>query len=243
MKAIILCAGYGTRLGDLTKDTPKPMLTVNGKPLLEYIIDNCRKYGFTDIAINLHYKGDTIRAYFGDGTRYSVKITWFHEQELLGTAGSVRAMRPFVDNDEPFLVHYGDIITNQNFGAMLRFHTSKPDAVATLLVHTRKNSNSIIVTDNDQRITQFIERPSEELRARYSSDLVNSGIALCSSEIFNYIGTCAKDLPRDVYSLIVNKAVLYAFYLDSFRVAVDSVERLAIADQWAKNFRGHLSEL
>src|SRR5512133_365642 len=234
MKAIILCAGYGTRLGDLTKDTPKPMLPVNGKPLLEYIIDNFRRYGFTDIAINLHYKGDAIRSYFGDGTRHGVSITFFHEQELLGTAGSVRAMQSFIDNDEPFLVHYGDIITDQDFGSMLRFHKSKPDAIATLLVHTRKQSNSIIVTDNDSRITQFIERPSEELRAKYSSDLVNSGIALFSPEMFSYISPTAKDLPRDVYSSITNKAVLYAYHLDSFRVAIDSAERLVIAEEWAK---------
>jgi mannose-1-phosphate guanylyltransferase/phosphomannomutase len=233
MKAIILCAGYGTRLGDLTKDTPKPMLPVNGKPLLEYIIGNCKKHNFTDIAINLHYKGDVIRSYFGDGSLYGVKITYYDEPELLGTAGSVKAMQSFIDKEEPFLVHYGDIITDLNFSAMLQFHQSKPDAIATLLVHTRKHSNSIIVTDKNNRITQFVERPSDELRARYSSDLVNSGIALCSSEIFNYIGTCAQDLPRDVYSLIVNEAVLYAYYLDSFRVAVDSVERLAIANHWA----------
>jgi NDP-sugar pyrophosphorylase family protein len=240
MKAIILCAGYGTRLGDLTKDTPKPMLPVNGKPLLEYIVDNCRKYSFTDIAINLHYKGDSIRSYFGDGTGCGVRISYFHEQELLGTAGSVRAMQSFIDNDEPFLVHYGDIITDQDFGAMLRFHTSKPEAVATLLVHTRKQSNSIIVTDNNNHIIQFIERPSDELRAKHASDIVNSGIALFSPEIFRYIDTTAKDLPRDVYSLIADKAALYAFHLDSFRVAIDSVERLAIADQWA---RSQLSEL
>jgi len=234
MKAIILCAGYGTRLGELTKDTPKPMLPVSGKPLLEYIIDNCRTHGFTDIAINLHYKGDAIRSYFGDGTRCGVKIEYFLEQELLGTAGSVRAMRSFIDNEEPFLVHYGDIITDQDFSVMHRFHISKPDAVATLLVHTRKQSNSIIVTDNDNRIKQFIERPSDELRAKHVSDLVNSGVALFSPEIFRYIDITAKDLPRDVYSLIADKAALYAFHLDSFRVAVDSVERLAIADQWAK---------
>jgi mannose-1-phosphate guanylyltransferase/phosphomannomutase len=234
MKAIILCAGYGTRLGDLTKDTPKPMLPVNGKPLLEYIIDNFRRYGFTDIAINLHYKGDAIRSYFGDGTRHGVSITFFHEQELLGTAGSVRAMQSFIDNDEPFFVHYGDIITDQDFGSMLRFHKSKPDAIATLLVHTRRQSNSIIVTNNDNRITQFIERPSEELRAKCSSDLVNSGIALFSPEMFSYISPTAIDLPRDVYSLITNKAVLYAYHLDSFRVAIDSAERLVIAEEWAK---------
>lgn len=235
MKAIILCAGYGTRLGDLTKDTPKPMLPINGKPLLNYIIDNCKIHNFTDIAINLHYKGDIIKSYFGDGRGFGVRITYFHEKELLGTAGSVRAMQSFIDNSEPFLVHYGDIITDQDFGSMLSFHKSKPNAIATLLVHTRKQSNSIIVTGRDNRILQFIERPSDELRANYPSDIVNSGIALFSPLIFGYIGQTAKDLPRDVYSSIADRAALYAFKLDSFRVAIDSVERLQIAQQWAEN--------
>src|SRR5450756_1389803 len=109
MKAIILCAGFGSRLGDLTREIPKPMLLLNGRPLLSYILANCKVHGFTEIAINLHFKPEIIKEYFGDGSRFGLSIQYFFEEHLLGTAGSVKNMAEFTGNDLSFLVHYGDL--------------------------------------------------------------------------------------------------------------------------------------
>lgn len=237
MKAIILCAGYGTRLGDLTRETPKPMLPINGKPLLEYILLNCKANGFTDIAINLHFKPEIITSYFGDGSQFGLSINYYYEEELLGTAGSILSMSEFVDNTDTFLVHYGDILTDQSFKSMYEFHSSKHDAAATLLVHTRQNSNSIILTNNNNRIIDFVERPTDDERRRLTSSLVNSGIVLFNKTIYSYIDKEAHDLPKDVYAKVFSKANLYAYKLESFRCAIDSPQRLQLAEEWIRKGR------
>ena len=89
MKAFILAAGKGKRLGHLTKDTPKPMLMLNGKPILEHNILMCKNAGVQDIFTNLHYLPDIITDYFGDGSKFGVNIQYNFEPELLGTAGGI----------------------------------------------------------------------------------------------------------------------------------------------------------
>jgi NDP-sugar pyrophosphorylase family protein len=231
MKAIILCAGFGSRLGDLTRDIPKPMLLLNGRPLLSYILSHCKGHGFTKIAINLHFKPEIIREYFGDGSRFGLSIQYFFEEQLLGTAGSVRKMAEFIGKDSTFLVHYGDILTDQNFTSLRLFHQSNKDALATLLVHSRVNSNSIVLMNSEKKITGFIERPCEEERQRYTSTWVNSGIALLNNAFIDKIPLDAVDLPKHVYCKTIESQKLYAFPLDGYRCAIDSPERYHTANE------------
>ena len=229
MKAIILSAGYGTRLGELTKEMPKPMLDINGKPMLEYIINNLRDHNFTDLIINLHFKPEKIKNYFGDGTNFGVKISYVYEKELLGTAGGVKNVESFFkETSEPFLVHYGDVVNEQNFTKMLKFHKEK-NALATLLLHQRKKSNSIVCLDEENRIINFLERPSDEERKGIKSPWVNSGVCICSLEILDLIPeNTACDLPRDIFSRNVQTNKLFGFPLSAFRCAIDSQERLKL---------------
>src|SRR5262245_24815802 len=134
VKAMVLCAGYGTRLGALTRDIPKPMLPLAGYPMLAYIIAHLHTHGFDQLAVNLHFRPEIIRDYFGDGSAWKVSLVYSEEPRLLGTAGGLRKMASFFHNEEAFLVHYGDIITDQDFTAMLRFHRQK-HALVTLLTH------------------------------------------------------------------------------------------------------------
>jgi NDP-sugar pyrophosphorylase family protein len=235
MRAMILCAGYGTRLGDLTRDIPKPMLDLQGKPLLEYIILNLSKHGFNQIAINLHFMPETIQSYFGDGSRFGVELVYSYEEKILGTAGGIKKMESFLNRDDVFLVHYGDIFTNQDFSTMLKFHLDKL-ASATLLLHQRSKSNSIVVINNEGRITKFLERPDDITRKTVTSPWVNSGVALCSPKIFNHIPSGeVSDLPKDVFPNLVSDGQLYGFPLSGYRFAIDSPERLAEARLAANN--------
>jgi mannose-1-phosphate guanylyltransferase len=225
MKAMILCAGYGTRLGDLTKEMPKPMLPINGKPLLEYLIKHLRANRITEIAINLHFKPEIISNYFGDGSAFGVRLTYSFESELLGTAGGVKKSEPFFKESGPFLVQYGDILTDQDFLSFYRFHQSKK-ALATLLVHQRAKSNSVIGLDSEGRITGFLERPDDEERKKIISSWVNSGVAILDPKIFSYIPKGKPcDLPRDVYINLITSNRLFAFPLSGYRCAIDSPER------------------
>lgn len=225
MKAIVLSAGFGSRLGEMTRDIPKPMLLLNGRPLLSYILANCKAHGFTEVGINLHFKPEIIKEYFGDGSRFGISIQYFFEEQLLGTAGSIRKMAEFIGNDGNFLVHYGDILTDQNFTSLHSFHLTNKNALATLLVHSRVNSNSIVLLNSEKRITGFIERPSEEERQKYNSTWVNSGIAIFNQAFIDQIPYDAVDLPKHVYCNIIDSQELYAFPLDGYRCAIDSQER------------------
>jgi mannose-1-phosphate guanylyltransferase len=229
MKAMVLCAGLGTRLGELTKATPKPMLPLQGRPLLDYILKNLRNHGYREVAINLHFEPDIIRNHFGDGTQIGLRITYSIEEQLLGTAGGLKRMEPFFRGEPDFLVHYGDVLTDQDWAAMSRFHRERK-AMATLLVHQRTRSNSIVNLDPDGRVTCFLERPEASERHGQSSPWVNSGVCICSPEIFAEIpAKIACDLPRDVFPRIVGSGRVYGYPLKGYRCAIDSPERLAEA--------------
>jgi NDP-sugar pyrophosphorylase family protein len=225
MKAIVLCAGYGTRLGDLTREIPKPMLRLGERPLVEYTVRHLVRQGFDSIAMNLSFMPDVIPAYFGDGARWGARLCYFQEVELLGTAGGVKNMADFV-GDDAVLVHYGDVLTNQDFSPMLQFH-EQHRAIATLLVHQRARSNSAIDVDPEGRIVRFLERPTEEQRRTVSSPWVFSGVAICTAELIGAIPPSPPcDLPRDVFTSLVETGRLFAFPLSGDRCAVDSPERL-----------------
>jgi NDP-sugar pyrophosphorylase family protein len=233
MKAMVLCAGLGTRLGHLVAEEPKPMLRLGDRPMLEYILCHLAREGFDHIAINLHFRPEAIQNHFGDGSRWGVRLVYAYEPELLGTAGGVKNMADFLDGQEPFLVHYGDVVTNQDFSAMLGFHRQR-QALATLLVHRRANSNSVIGLDEQQRIVGFLERPTEDQRRTLTSPWVHSGIAICDPRLLDAIpGGAACDLPRDVYTKLVGGRRLFGFPLTGYRCAVDSPERLVEAREAA----------
>jgi mannose-1-phosphate guanylyltransferase len=227
MKAMVLCAGYGTRLGDLTREIPKPMLLVEGKPMLEHIIAHLRRQGFNQLAVNLHFRPEQIQDYFGDGARFGVQIKYSYEPQLLGTAGALKKMEPFFAGAPQFLVQYGDVVTNQELGPMLHLHREQR-ALGTLLVHRRTRSNSIIQLDCEQRVTGFQERPDASAWESGIEQWVNSGIGLFSPEILTMIPAgCVSDIPRDLFPRLVQTGRLFALPLTGYRCAVDSPIRLA----------------
>jgi len=121
MKAMILAAGVGNRLDPLTRSTPKPMVPVANRPVIEHIIGKMSWNGFTEITINLHYLGDQIEDYLGDGSRLGVTIRYQHEDRLWGDAGSVKRAADFLDG-ETFLVVGGDDISDIDLSALVAFH-------------------------------------------------------------------------------------------------------------------------
>jgi len=226
MKAMVLCAGFGTRLGDLTREIPKPMLPLHGHPMLSYILSHLRGYGFKQIALNLHFQPEIIRGYFGDGSTRQLEIAYSQESELLGTAGGVKKMEHFLGDSGSFLVQYGDVVTNQDLGVMLKFHHERK-ALVTLLLHQRMKSNSVVSLDQEQRVVGFLERPDEATRSGLDSRWVNSGVCICEPEFLTAIPTgVACDLPRDIFPKLVGGDRLFGFPLSGYRCAVDSPQRL-----------------
>lgn len=226
MKAMVLCAGKGTRLGALAEDLPKPLLDIGGRPILDRILANLARWGFREVVLNLHHRGDRIRAFVGDGSRWGVRITCVDEPQLAGTAGSVRDAAALLDGPEPVLVHYGDVVTDQDLGELVRAHQAA-EALATLLLHRRPGSNSVVVVDGRWRILRLLERPSEEERRGVDSPWVNSGVYLLDPAVLRELpGPGPLDFPRDVFPGLIARGRVAGVPLTGYRCAVDSPERL-----------------
>ena len=189
MKALLLCAGQGTRLKKLTETRPKPMLPIAGRPLLAHLVDWLLHFGISEIAINLHHCPDTIIEYFGTGRRRGLSITYSYEYQLLGTAGAAKQLESFLD--ERFVVAYGDVLTNLNLTRLLSCHEAHPngrdmDPATTLALYRVSDPTqcSTVELDANGLITRFLEKPAAD---QVFSDLAFSGIMVCEPSILNYV--------------------------------------------------------
>ncbi len=235
MKAIILSAGRGERLRPLTDSLPKPMVQINNKPVLEYLILLCKKYGITEIGINTSYLPQKIREYFGDGKKFGVNITYSFEGELLGTSGALNNFRDFLKGKEPFLVIYGDNLTNINLDKMIKFHKTKK-GIATIALRKKsvsKKPASLVFTNKNGRLIKFIEKPSEETFKELCKEfyLSNSGIYVLQPEIIKYLPPGFSDFAYDIFPKLLKKGI-FSFMMDEYYFReVGSVEKYRLAKE------------
>lgn len=177
-KVVLMAGGLGTRLSPLTDTTPKPMLHVGNKPILETIIDNFAKHGYTDIILSVSYKSHIIEEYFGDGAAFGVRIEYVHEAKRMGTAGALTLLR---DNlTEPFFVMNGDLLTNINFEHMHDYHLSH-QAIATMAV--REYDFQVpygVVNISDGKILSIEEKPIHKF-------FVSAGIYMLSPQTLEHV--------------------------------------------------------
>ena len=181
---MILAAGKGTRLGDLGADTPKPMLPLGGRPLLEWTLETLRMAEVHDVVINLHHAAWVIPGHFGDGSAFGVHIDYLFEAEILGTAGGVRNARGLL-GDERFLVIYGDTVLDWDPRPMVADHDAA-SAAATIAVSEVADPSrlGVVVFDAERRITTFVEKPG------YQPELgrwVNAGLCVLENRVFDHI--------------------------------------------------------
>src|ERR687895_596529 len=132
MRAIILSAGYGTRLWPLTEDRTKPAIPILGKPLVGYVAEYVASYGFDEIVVNLHHRPGSVRKALGDGSRFGVKLHYVEEPEILGTSGALDNARSILEGDT-FVVVNGKIATDIDLAAALETHR-RANAIATLVL-------------------------------------------------------------------------------------------------------------
>lgn len=183
MKAVLMAGGAGSRLRPLTIGRPKPMLPVANKTVLAHILELLRKSGIKDVVITLQYMASAIEDYFGDGSVLGVRIKYVVEETPLGTAGSVRNARRYLD--EPFLVISGDAITNFNLEDIVAYHKER-QSLATLVLYPVADplDYGVIVTDADGRIASFLEKPSW---GQVASDTVNTGLYVLEPEVLDHV--------------------------------------------------------
>lgn len=228
MKAMILAAGQGRRLRPLTDICPKPMIPLGGKPLLEHVITLLAKHGFDQLVVNLHHLPEVVRAHFGDGSAWKVRLTYSLETELLGTAGAVRRMAAFFD--QPFLVYYGDNLSNMDLGEFWEAHTYQGE-LASMGLHREDDPcrSGIVRLDEWSRIAEFIEKPRPE--QVFSGYQINCGIYALQPRIFDWIPSQgASDFGAEVFPrLLAAGQPIYGHPLRGQLLASDTPERYAAA--------------
>jgi len=184
MKAVIMAGGMGTRLRAVTGDKPKPMAELLGKPIMEHIVLQLRRCGFDDICAAVKYRAGDIMAYFGDGSRFGVKMQYRLEEEPLGTAGAVKNCRDFY-GDEDFLVISGDAACDFDLALLMAEHKNRGAAVTIALHHDPEPLRyGLAVGDNTGRIRSFIEKPDW---SRVVTDCVNTGIYVISPRVMELV--------------------------------------------------------
>lgn len=193
---IIMAGGLGTRLKELTRNTPKPMLKVGHYPIMEHIIKNFKQYGYNKMLISVNYKADVIENYFKEGDSYGVKINYLREKIRLGTGGGIKLAKDYVNN--PFFVINGDVFTNLNVKDMMNFHVNNEFDIT---VGVRRHSFQIpygVIKSELNIIKSIDEKPVIEY-------LINGGIYCINPDVIDYIpeekyyeiteliNTCIKD--------------------------------------------------
>ena len=175
---IIMAGGQGSRLRPLTTDTPKPLLKVGAKPILETIIDNCISYGFRKYYLSVNYKAQMIEDYFGDGSKWGRQITYLKEEEQKGTAGSLSLMPEMPS--KPFIVMNADLVTDLNFQDLINFHLEHR-SVATMCVKEYDFAVPYgVVMVNDGAIKSIEEKPVHKF-------FVNAGIYVLDPTVLKLI--------------------------------------------------------
>jgi len=195
MQAVILAGGRGTRLHPLTMSTPKPLLPLFSKPVMEHSIELLRRHGVEDIIVALSSQVQEVVEHFGDGTEWGVRIRYSFEEEPQGTAGAVKLVQPYIDGT--FLVVSGDTVTDFDLSAAVDYHRRR-SAVATLLLHQVEDPSDfgIVQQAPDGRITRFLEKPDSD---QIFSSTVNTGIYILEPETLSSIPYfTAYDFARDL---------------------------------------------
>jgi len=233
MKAVILAAGKGERLKEITYNLPKPMLKYKGQPLLEHNIILCRKFGIKEIYINTHHLPNKITDYFGNGEKFNVSISYSYEKELLGTSGALNSFKSELGNDS-FFILYGDNVSDFNLD-LLRKKAVQSDALSTIAFHYREDvsSSGVAEFDVNYRIKKFIEKPQP---GETDSHWVNAGIYYFNPGIFDYIPNGFSDFGKDIFpKLIRNNIKIYGVCTNSNVDAFDTPELLneKIEDSYA----------
>lgn len=203
-----MAGGKGTRIAQVNATVPKPMIPIEGKPILEYQIETLKKQGYTDIILIVGHMGNVIQKYFGDGSAFGVQISYIVEEQPLGTAGALYFLKDEIQND--FLLLNGDIIFDVDIQKFLEYHCNQRTA-ATILTHPNSHpyDSGIIIADDKNRVTNWLHKEDERL---WYKNRVNAGLHMFSPRIFESFHEAKKcDLDRDVLKPLIKEGELSVY--------------------------------
>jgi NDP-sugar pyrophosphorylase family protein len=178
MKGVVLAGGKGTRLAPYTKILPKPLMPIGDMPILEVILHQMKVAGIHDVVLTVGHLSELLRAFFNDGSRFGLHITYSFEEKPLGTAGPIALIK---DLNETFLVTNGDVLTTLDFRDLIQFHKSQ-HAITTIAAHRRqeKIDLGVIQFNGTSQVMGYSEKPTFDF-------MVSMGIYVFEPEVLKYI--------------------------------------------------------
>ncbi len=224
---VIMAGGKGSRLGSLTKNTPKPMLKINDKPILEIILERFISQGFNSFWFAVNYLSEQIIDYFHDGSKYGVKINYLEEKIRSGTAGALSLLPP---TDLPILVSNGDLLTKFDFGKLLQYHISTQSSI-TMACREEEYTIPFGVIEKEQgKVIAIKEKPSY----RFS---VNAGIYVLNPSLISLVPSNSfYDMTDLIDAAIDQNHSIYAYNLDDYWIDIGRPPQL---DQALRDFPSH----
>lgn len=226
MQLVIIAGGKGTRLG--LKDIPKPMVQIDGKPLLEHQIELAKSYGINEIFILSGHLAHVIEDYFGDGEKWGVKIHHIVEPYPLGTAGSVKLLDGKIK--DRFMVFYGDVVMDFDLDSFIAFDKKFANSIGTTLVHPNDHpyDSDLLEINKGKVVTRVIPKPHDD--GEYYQNLVNAAVYIFSPKIFDYIEEgVSQDFGKHILKKVVENGEVLAGYETS-----EYIKDMGTADRFEK---------
>lgn len=213
---ILMAGGLGTRLSPLTNDTPKPMLHIGDKPILETIIESFKSYGFINFVLTVNYKKEQIKDYFQDGKNFGVNISYIDEDKRLGTAGALSLLSEEPNN--PFIVMNGDLLTKVNYEQLLDFHKDT-STVATMCVREYEYQIPYgVIETKGHQLTSIKEKPVHQ-------NFVNAGIYVLDPSVLKYVPENQFfDMPELFNKIMEEKQEVSAFPLREYWMDIGRID-------------------
>lgn len=229
MKAFLLAAGLGTRLKPLTLTTPKCLIPVCGKPLLEWWCILFRKHNITEVLINLHHHSRLVKDYIKTNIK-DIEFTFYYEKDLKGSAGTLNNNKDFIKNEKDFFIIYADNLTNYHLSQFYKFHLKNNSIFSMALFRTdTPQTKGIAELEQNNIVKSFEEKPKKP-----KSNLANAGIYISKPDILDLIPNKKfSDIGFDLLPLLVNK--MYGWESNDYLLDIGTIEHLNKAEkEWRK---------
>lgn len=241
MKTVIMAGGKGTRISSIASEIPKPMIKIDGMPVLEHEIACLKNQGLTDFIITVSHLGNVIADYFGDGSKISpitgkpfgVKIEYYFEEQPLGNAGALFRIKDKLTDD--FLLINADSIFDVDFNRFVEYHKNK-GGIVTLFTHPNSHpyDSGVILIDENNAVKQWLTK--EDIRPQYHCNRVNAGLHIVSPEVLNIkIGSSKIDLDRQLLKPLAGTGKMFSYDSPEYVKDMGTPERYEIVCQDFKN--------
>lgn len=209
IQAVILAGGKGTRLKPYTIVFPKPLMPINDKPILEIVIQQLQSRGFNEIIMAVGHLSELIMAFFGDGSKFGIKIKYSKEDSPLGTVGGLGLMKEQLN--DTFLMMNGDVLTTLDFSDLINYH-KKSGAISTIALNKRNIhiDFGVVESDNNSRIIKYTEKPKIDY-------MVSMGVYVFDKRVLDYIEqNCYLDFPDLIKKLIAKGEIVKGYPYDGY---------------------------